>query len=609
MTTLTARAAALLAVVAGVLALASTAASPAAAQSFEQIRRLDVDIVVDGDGSMTVRETIEYDFGSQQRHGIFRNIPVRYRYDDTYDRVYDLDVIAVEGSPGTPVQYETDRSGDEVVLKIGDPDTTITGVHTYTIRYRVQGAMNAFEDHDELFWNAIGTQWSVPVEESTTTILMPGQVQKVACFSGPVQSQLPCTNATSDGPGATFTQDRLNPFEAFTIVLGVAKGVIRPEPTPILEERWSITRAFTANPSTLGATSGLLGLIILGFGLLAWRVGRDRKWLGSEVDVAFGGPPGETAAEEPVPLGGFGETPVEFEPPDKLRPGLLGTLVDETANPLDVTASIIDLAVRGYLRIEEIPKEGWFGKPDWRLVRLDKDDVDLRQYEQLLLGGLFSGGDGTVLLSELKQKFAARLQKVQNALYDDVVKQGWFVRRPDNVRTMWLLLGMLVLLAGIGLVVLAAIFTHLALIPIPIAIGGLLLVIGAHWMPRRTAKGTAVLRRALGFRRFIEESEKDRAQFAERQNLFSEYLPYAVVFGATEKWARAFSGLGDALPQQSWYVSSQPFTLMAFSSSMDSFAVTTSGTISSVPASSGGSGFSGGGSSGGGGGGGGGGSW
>ncbi|HET7654451.1 MAG TPA: hypothetical protein VFK42_15545, partial [Acidimicrobiales bacterium] len=110
--------------------------------------------------------------------------------------------------------------------------------------------------------------------------------------------------------------------------------------------------------------------------------------------------------------------------------------------------------------------------------------------------------------------------------------------------------------------------------------------------------------------RFIDESEKDRAQFAERANLFSEYLPYAVVFGATEKWARAFAGLDGQLPETGgWYVGTHPFTIASFNSSMDHFTTTTAGTIASTPSGSGGSGFGGGGFSGGGGGGGGGGSW
>jgi uncharacterized membrane protein len=129
-------------------------------------------------------------------------------------------------------------------------------------------------------------------------------------------------------------------------------------------------------------------------------------------------------------------------------------------------------------------------------------------------------------------------------------------------------------------------------------------------MPRRTAKGTGVLVRTLGFKRFIDESERDRAQFAEKQHLFTEYLPYAVVFGATEQWAKAFAGLDGELPDQSsWYVSNHPFTFVAFSHSMDGFTTTSAGTIASTPSGSGSSGFGGGGFSGGGGGGGGGGSW
>jgi uncharacterized protein (TIGR04222 family) len=308
-----------------------------------------------------------------------------------------------------------------------------------------------------------------------------------------------------------------------------------------------------------------------------------------------------------MPLFAGRSGPVEFEPPDKLRPGQVGTLVDEVANPLDVTATIIDLAVRGYLRIEEIPKQGWFGKPDWRLVKLKGDD-GLRPYESRLHGGLFEDGD-VVELSDLKRTFAERLKQVQDELYDDAVAAGWFSSRPDKVRTKWYVIAFLVLVAAvIGTIVLAA-TTRLGLLGIPLIVGAIGLIVAARRMPRRTPQGWATLRRVNGFRRFIEESEKERARFAERANLFSDYLPYAVVFGCTEKWARAFAGLDAevAAVTGAWYVSSHPFTLGSFGSSMDSFAVTTSGTIVATAASSGGSGFSGG--SGGGFGGGGGGSW
>ena len=131
----------------------------------------------------------------------------------------------------------------------------------------------------------------------------------------------------------------------------------------------------------------------------------------------------------------------------------------------------------------------------------------------------------------------------------------------------------------------------------------------ARQMPARTAKGTAMLRRIRGFRRVIATAEQHMARWAEEENVFTRYLPYAIVFGLTEKWAKAFEDLGIQPDTSSWYVGPRMFTAMAFADSIDGFATTTGGTLASTPASSGSSGFGGGGFSGGGGGGGGGGSW
>jgi hypothetical protein len=388
-----------------------------------------------------------------------------------------------------------------------------------------------------------------------------------------------------------------------TVVIGFPVGVV-PTPTPIIEARPSLARSFAVRPDTVGGAGGLLALVVAGFAFLAFRTGRDRRFSGSAVDVAFGN---RGAGEERVPLHNGDPIPVEFVPPDGIRPGQVGTLIDEQANPLDVTATIVDLAVRGYLRITEIPKEGWFGKPDWRLEQLKGAD-GLMPYEAKLLTGIFEDGP-EVTLSGLKNHFATRLKQVEDLLYEDLVNEGWYARRPDRTRDYWHGIGVGVLIAGVGLTFVLAKFTSYGLLGIPVVIAGVLFFIGSKWFPRRTAKGYGTLRRVLGFKIFIDESEKDRARFAEQQHLFSEYLPYAVVFGATEKWARAFTGLDGQLPQQNWYIGPGPFTFLAFSSAMDSFAVTSTGTISSTPASSGSSGFGGGGFSGGGFGGGGGGSW
>ncbi len=595
-----------LAAIAGLFASAGAAPAGQLTQiGREHIAAYDVNLAVEPTGSLLVTETIDYDFGFASRHGIYRDIPVRFNYDSRYERIYPLSVVSVDGSPGTPAKFEEENAGNSKRLKIGDSKKTITGAHRYTIVYRVKAALNGFPEHDELYWNAIGTEWSVPIDKATVRVTTPSDITDVACFGGGLGSRLACANADRAGRVSGFSQSGLSAGEGLTVVVGFAKGAV-PEPMPVLDERWAVSRAFAATPATVATSLVLLLLGMVGVGQLAWRKGRDRQFSGSPVDAAFA----TAGQEEPVrpSFGPFGreETPVEFVPPDGLRPGQVGTLVDEAANTLDVTATIVDLAVRGYLRIDEIPKKGFFGKPDWKLTSLKAGD-DLRLYERSLLEGLFKTGT-EVNLSSLRNTFSARLKLVEDALYDDAITQGWFVGRPDKVRLRWRVIASFALVLSLVVLGVLAAATHAGLVAVPLVVTALALLASAKRMPRRTAKGTGALRRVQGFRRFILESEKDRARFAEQQHLFSEYLPYAIVFGATEKWARAFAGIDGELPQPNWYGGSGAFTAIGFSHSIDGFAVTTSGTITSTPAGSGSSGFSGG-FSGGGGGGGGGGSW
>jgi uncharacterized membrane protein YgcG len=615
----------------------------------ERITAYHISIDIQREGAIVVTERIAYDFGSSQHHGIIRNIPARFRYDDRSDRVYPLRVLSVVGSPGTPDQYEVIESGSDVQIKVGDPDRTISGEHSYTLTYRVDGALNGFADRDELYWNAVGTEWGVPIEDVDVEVRAPTALQRIACFAGPLGSNRPCVTSDLQGDTATFAQPGLNPYEAITVVVGFPAGVV-PTPKPILEERWSLARAFSATPVTLGVAGGLLALLLAGLGYLLWANGRDRRAIGSPIDIAYAT---SHEGEQPVPLFEQGTYPVEYAPPDDIRPGQVGTLIDEVANPLDVTATIVDLAVRGYLRIEEIPKRWFLGKPDWRLVKLKEADQGLITYERLLLDGLFEDADevgddlfmeegdeastdetelddasaaparpdlpeatvpsepgiAEVKLSALRKRFGLRLRRIQDALYADAVKRRWFAGRPDRIRARWHTIGFFVLAVGVGLVWLAAARSHLGLIPIPLALAGLVLVWAARWMPRRTPKGTGLVRRVLGFRTYIETAEAHEARFQERENIFSTYLPYAVVFGCTEKWAHAFAGIDGQIPSTAgWYVGAYPFNVGSFTSSIDHFSSVAAGTITSA-AATGSSGFGGGGFSGGGGGGGGGGSW
>src|SRR5918994_5281726 len=378
-----------LAGIVGVVAL-STPAAPETSAQFgpEQIRNYDVDVTIEPTGDVQVR----FDYEPKANH----------------DRVYPLEVESVRASEGTPSQYTLESGDIDGIglerIKIGDPDRTISGEHTYDITYTLRGVLNGFEDHDELNLNAIGPGWTVLIERATARVTAPADITRIACFSGPLMSTLPCAGATSAGTTATFTQDDIPPNAAMTVVVAMPKGAV-PPPKPILEKRFSLTAAFSLTPVTVGVGGALLAIVVLVFLFLQYRFGRDRRYRGSAVDAAFGS---ESGADERVPVLHHEETPVEFVPPDELRPGQLGTLVDFTANPLDVTATIVDLAVRGYLVIEEIPGEGGFlHKPDWKLTKKKDPDAALKAYEQRLLTALFEDGN-EVNLSDLQYTFATR---------------------------------------------------------------------------------------------------------------------------------------------------------------------------------------------------------
>ena len=585
------------------VALPFLLARPASAQSTsEQIRSYVVDMSLAQNGSLQIREQIAYDFGALPKHGIFRDLPTRETWDAHHDRVYKIEDVNVTTPDGTPSQVQTSRTQHYLHLRIGDPNRTVTGVHTYDISYRVTGAPRAYPDHDELFWDPIGNQWSVPIANAQVRVQAPADISHTACFAGAQGSRLLCDQMSHSGVRATFSQHVLGPNEGLTIVVGMASGSIQPPPQPILQRRRTVLDAFAVRPDTVTPAAALAVLGVGGVLVLVYRKGRDRRYRGSAVDAAFGN---VTGAEERVGLHRSMAGPVEFVPPDNVRPGQVGTLIDERANTLDVTATIVDLAVRGWLTIAEVDEH------DYQLAATrTAGKGTLLPYETELMNGLFANGP-TVKLSELKYKFRSELAVIEDSMYDDVVAQGWYHTRPDRTRHTWVALGLLVTAIGIGITVLVGLHSSYALIPVALVLCGVALLAAAGHMPARTPKGSALYSRVRGFRRLFDEGDEDvRARFAEQHDIFSQYLPYALVFGVTEKWARIFAGLGaEEVGAASWYVGSAPLNTLLLAGAIERFGTSATGTLyASAPSSSGGSGF-GGGFAGGGGGGGGGGSW
>ncbi len=380
-----------------------------------------------------------------------------------------------------------------------------------------------------------------------------------------------------------------------------------PTPSRCSTERWSPQGAFRLNPRTGGVSGGLLLLAVARLRRPLWTKGRDRRFVGSDIDQVMGNPGGE---DQRVPLiQGGASAPVEFAPPDDLRPGQVGTLIDEQANTLDVTATIVDLAVRGFLLIQEIPKEGFFGKPDWTLIKLEKATDELLPYEEKLLDGLFH--DGTeVTMSSLRTTFVARLdergeravrgrdqaQVVLRASRQGALDAGWSGASSSSS-------------PAVPLTFALARWTHWGLVGLPVVLFGLLLMFGAGRMPARTRSGP---RHAHAGPRVPHGDREGRDEHVAvgraGERLHAGTCPTRSCSGAprsgprrSRAWPRSPTPPGTCRTIRS--------STRAFAHSIDGFAVATGGTIASTPAGSGSSGLGGGGFSGGGGGGGGGGSW
>ena len=300
----------------------------------ERVRAYDIAVVARADGSIDVTETIVYDFGSNLRRGIFRDIYTAEPYDPAQDpdpraaslrrdvewsRRYPLEVVYVE-SATAPDQFRVEKPNEantsrtafsRRVVRIGDPDVTISGQHAYTIRYRQEAVVNAQPGDDELYWDIVGFDWDVPIDAVTVSVAAEtGAINRVACFTGGPGSTSACDVATIQNGTGSFSQRRLGPGLGLTIVVAIPDvDGDQVEPPKIVREQWSLKRAFEVTPLKVAAAA-VVGLLSLGgVGLLAFRIGRDRQAVGGATDQAFASP---AAASEPVGLFDKPLTPVEF---------------------------------------------------------------------------------------------------------------------------------------------------------------------------------------------------------------------------------------------------------------------------------------------------------
>ena len=568
------RVAAALVLACGVCATSAPALAQTSA-SADKISEFAATAVLQEDRTLTVTETIAYDFGSIPGHGIDRIIPASYRRNGgSYKLRFEIGEVTMDGAS---VPYEIKGRSPNFRIRIGDSDRTITGSHTYRITYRTDRAINFFDGEGELYWNVTGNGWEVPIRSATFSLVGPssfdGVAAKTVCYTGiagstvqncGMQAQANTVQVESMGP--------LDPREGLTVAVRFPKGLIAP---PTFWERLAI----------LIGDNWILVVPCLVFAFMFWHWhtrGRDPKGRGTVIP--------------------------QYEAPRGLTSIEMVALMKQVAGPSGITATIIDLARRGYLKIEFSETKKLIGSSTSYTFHVLKElEETAPPFERSIYDGIASKGTA-VTLESLKGSFYKAMTKAQEQTFTSLRKKGFFGRNPQTVRGIYVGIASVVGFAAVYASSMLGMLATLSLVAASLFIAGF-----GWFMPTKTKEGAIALEEVEGFKWFLSVTEKDRLKFTDAPALkpeqFHAFLPAAIAFGVEDEWVKQFAGM--EIPEPSYASGYGAWHPLAFTHAMHSFGAAAATTAYVAPQSAAGGGRSGfgGGFSGGGFGGGGGGRW
>lgn len=558
-------------------------AAPLTAQ--ERILSYDSQVQVNADGSLDVTERIAVRAeGNNIRRGIYRDFPTRYK-DRLGNRVVvDFQMIDVLRD-GKSEPWFLERKANGVRINTGNDDFLPTPADfAFTLRYRTTRQLGFFEDHDELYWNAIGTGWDFPIERGSVEVRLPSPVPadriQVEAYTGAQGQKGDAYDATVAGPGAarwSLTQP-LAPREGLTVVMSFPKGIVA---APTGTQRW--LWLLKDNRGILIALTALTAL--LAFCVRRWqRLGRDPK-------------PGVII--------------VRYEPPAGYSPAGLRFMQRMSYDTRCFSSDLLSLAVDGNVRIH---REKGFLSDDWELQKTAGGAPPAVEEQRILQSSLFKGGLQQLELKNTNATIVSAAQSAHSSALEKRFKPALFARNGRSI-------GLAALIAFVGASASVALSGGGGIPFIIIVIGLMLiaLVVFGVLIKAPTPAGRKLMDEIEGLKRYLSVAERD-----ELKNLpgpdappvldakrYEMLLPYAVALEVEDAWTNKFTAAAGAAAVAaatagiSWYRGSNIGDLGSFTKAVGSSLSSQIASSSSVPGSS--SGGGGGGSSGGGGGGGGGG--
>lgn len=609
--------------------LAVSGASVARAESADVFDRFDLVANVTADGIVEVTETITLRFGSSSgRHGLERTLITREPDGEEFDVVYRVTDVAVTSEAGVSSRLDlSDQQAEEdsarttyLRIRVGDPDETITADSaTYVLTYRVAGLLRSSGGYDELYWDLTGSSMP-PIRAATARITVPGGAQNVFCSVATPGSYGACASAEAGKDGiAEFAAQNIRKGQLLTVSVQIKPGLLTNN-TPIRVENADLENRRLGAYAFGGSVAAAALVPFIGWFYLRRR-SSDRRFDGLPPGVLPA--PGQEARE--VRNDPRLEIPVSFAPP-RLSVAEAGLLLDGRTETRDTTATLVALAVAGAIRLSS--ENG----PQATLVDRGRAPDES---SRILLKSLFSkkADPGESLDLAGSTRLAKGHEKLGSAALEAARAGGWYAREPAVGGSSSFRLGGLFFPVLTGIIVGSVFFGAglLLIAPLLLAVVITVAVVRSKLKPgQRSGVGRALTDQVEGFRTYLATAEAEQLQFEEGEDIFSKYLPWAIIFDLTDRWTRVCQRLVELgrIPDitPAWFYGGtwDPYT---FSSQVNTFDSSVSSSIaaaapsladtgfsssgSAFSSSSSGGGFSsgGGGFSGGGGGGGGGGSW
>jgi len=573
-----------------IVALCMLALSLAAAAD-ERILDFQSDILVMSDGWLRVTETIQVRAeGKRINHGIYRDFPTHYR--DGRGNRYSVDFQPLSVlRDGEPEDFHSNNTGSGVRVYFGSAERNVShGEHIYRFQYKANRELGFFEDHDELYWNVTGFDWAFPIDRAEATVRLDFDVPRDAitaeAYTGPMgaSERNYTSNTDADGHVHFVSTKPLSPVNGLTIVVGWPKGHVAA-PTRFRKFVWLLQD----NANLLIGSGGLLLLLV--YYLAVWsRFGKD---------------PDE------------GVIVTRYKPPDGFSPASLRYIHQMYYDDKVLTAAIVNLAVKGYLRIDVDPgSDGFLGigktADGYLLVRTDpdRDRAPLAHGERELYEGLFRDGNTVELKNENHELLGAAKSDHRRSLTSDYKHRYFETNGALNIPAL-----LIVIVAAIAALGAGPSISVVAVVAVMIVTT----VFFAIVMKAPTLRGRKLLDEMLGFKDYLEIAEKDEMNLRnppeKTPQLFEAYLPFALALGVDQQWSERFASLLASIHgpdggawRPAWYGGTwNSSSLTTATSNLSGTFATAVATAAAPPGSS--SGGGGGGSSGGGGGGGGGGGW